>query len=173
MNTQQNMEERIWDYIDGLCSAEEKTFVEELINTNLEWRKTYGELLEVHKAMDAALEPDQPSMRFTQNVMEEIARLRITPAASSYINKKVIWGIALFFLITMAGLLAYGFAQVNWHSTGDSSWLAVDMRKIEWNKIFNNNYTNVFMMMNVVLGLMLLDMQLGRKKKKLQGEHHP
>jgi regulatory protein YycI of two-component signal transduction system YycFG len=36
--------------------------------------------------------------------------------------------------------------------------------------MFNNTFVNVFMMLNVVLGLMLLDRYLDRKKKELMKE---
>jgi len=101
MNTQQNMDERLWDYIDGRLAAEEKPFIEQLIATNNRWKSKYHELLDVHELMSHHLELDQPSMRFTQNVMEEIGKLHITPAAKTYINKRVIWGIGGFFLLTI------------------------------------------------------------------------
>jgi magnesium-transporting ATPase (P-type) len=160
------MEMRLWDYIDGNSTAEEKNFVEELIASNLEWKKTYKELLEVHQMVSGNLELDAPSMRFTKNVMEEIGKFQIAPAAKSYINKKIIWGIAIFFFTMIAGFLVYSFGQVDW-STGNDSPLPFKVPQVEWNKFFNNTYTNIFLMVNVVLGLMLLDMYLGKKRKQL------
>jgi hypothetical protein len=167
MDIQPTIEERLWDYIDGSCNQEEKTFIEQLIATNLEWKAKYKELLEVHQLM-GSLELEQPSMRFTQNVMEEIGKYQIAPAAQSYINKKVIWGIGIFFLLTIVGFLIYGFGQVNWSSGNDNANWSFDLSKIDFSVFINNTYMNVFMMVNVVLGLALLDMYLGRKKKKIQ-----
>lgn len=165
MDIQPTIEERLWDYIDGTCNAEEKTFIEQLIATNLEWKAKYKELLEVHQLM-GNLELEHPSMRFTQNVMEEIGKYQIAPAAQSYINKKVIWGIGAFFLLSIVGFLIYGFGQVDWSSgNGDAFW-SIDFSKVNLSVFFNNTYTNVFMMVNVVLGLVLLDMYLGKKKKQ-------
>ena len=95
-------------------------------------------------------------MRFTQNVMEEIAKYQIAPATKKYINNKVIWGIGIFFITIMSGFLIYGFGQVDW-SDKSSSIIGVDLGKVDYSKFFNNTYINIFMMMNVVLGLMLLD----------------
>lgn len=166
MDIQPTIEERLWDYIDGTCNEEEKTFIEQLIATNLEWKAKYKELLDVHQLM-GDLELEQPSMRFTQNVMEEIGKYQIAPAAQSYINKKVIRGIFAFFMLTIVGFLIYGFGQVDWSSSGsgDSSF-PIDFSKVDLSVFFNNTYTNVFMMVNVVLGLVLLDMYLGKKKKQ-------
>lgn len=172
MNTQQNMEERLWDYIDGSCSAEEKTFVEHLIAEQSAWRNKYKELLDVHQLMDNSIELEEPSMRFAQNVMEEIARYHITPAAKSYINKKIIYGIGIFFLALIVGFFVYGFGQINWADTdaGTTSNLLTkyDPDKIDWSRFFNNTYTNIFMMITVVMGLMLLDMYLGKKRKEMR-----
>ncbi|HLX67703.1 MAG TPA: hypothetical protein VKR41_11930, partial [Puia sp.] len=73
MNTAGNMEERLWDFIDGLSSPTEKSAIEALIAANLEWKRKYHELLDIHQlATGSGL--DEPSMRFTRNVMETIAR---------------------------------------------------------------------------------------------------
>ncbi len=167
MNTQINMEEQLWNYIDGTVSEEEKSFIAQLVATNAEWKDKYRELLEVHDLLNNNLELDEPSMRFTQNVMDEIGKFQIAPAAKNYINKKIIWGIGLFFITMIVGFFVYGFGQVNWTAPGSNTY-AIDFSQIDWSKFFNNTYTNIFMMINAVLGLMLLDMYLGKKKRKLQ-----
>ncbi len=168
MSTQQNIEDRLWDYIDGRCDEKEKPVIQQLIETNLEWKTKYRELLDVHQLMQTGLELDEPSLRFRQNVMEEIAKYQIAPATKSYINKNIIRGIGAFFVIMVIGFFISGFAQVNWADTSSGTSLPVDFDKLDWSKFFNNTYTNIFMMINIVLGLMLLDMYLGKKKKELQ-----
>jgi hypothetical protein len=167
MDIQPTIEERLWDYIDGTCNAEEKTFIEQLIATNAAWKAKYKELLEVNQLMDH-IDLEEPSMRFTQNVMEEIGKFQIAPAAQSYINKRVIWGIGTFFLLSILGFLIYGFGQIDWSSTSSNSKMPIDFSKVDLSVIFKNTYTNVFMMLNVVLGLVMLDMYLGKKKKQLR-----
>jgi hypothetical protein len=167
MDIQPTIEERLWDYIDGTCNAEEKTFIEQLIATNAAWKAKYKELLEVNQLM-GDIDLEEPSMRFTQNVMEEIGKLQIAPAAQSYINKRVIWGIGTFFLLSILGFLIYGFGQIDWSSASGDSKLSIDFSKIDFSVFFNNTYTNAFLMLNVVLGLVMLDMYLGRKKKQLR-----
>lgn len=159
------MEERLWDYIDGLASAEERSFIEEMIDQNLEWKQKYQDLLEVHSLTLNHLELDEPSLRFNKNVMEAIAKEHIAPAANSYINKKVIWGISLFFFTMILGFLIYGFAQIEWTSGPGQEYINIDYSKLEWNKFFNNTYATVFLMINGVLGLVLLDMVLEKRKR--------
>lgn len=161
------MEERLWEYIDGTCSAEEKSFIEQLIESHREWKDKYHELLDVHQLMHNSLELDQPSMRFTRNVMEEIGKHHIAPAANSYINKKIINAIGAFFILSIVGLLIYVLGQFNW-SLGNSNTnnIAVNVEKFELSKLMSSTSMNVFLCVNVILGLMLLDMYLTRKKKQ-------
>ena len=141
MNEEINMEEMLWSYIDGTINKEETSFVEALLRTDAIWQAKYKDLLDVHSLVLESIELDQPSLRFTQNVMEEISRLYITPAASNYINKNVIRGIGLFFLTTIVGLLVYGFGQTNWADTASVPGMEkLDMRRVDWSKFYNNSY---------------------------------
>ena len=160
-----DMETRLWDYIDGI--SQEAPVIEKLIAENSEWRAKYAELLDVHSLVQStALE--EPSLRFTKDVMEEIARLQITPAAQKYINTRIIWGIAAFFITVIISFLVYGFSQVNWSAgNSGSSPVGIDFTSVDYSGMFNNTFVNFFMMLNVVLGLMLLDRYLNWKRKKL------
>jgi hypothetical protein len=162
-----DIEVKLWEYIDGFSSAEEKSVIDKLISENAEWKAKYHELLALHQSINL-VELEQPSLRFTKNVMEEIARLQIAPAAKQYINSKIIWGIAAFFITVIVSFLIYGFSQVNWASSGSiDNALVNKVINTDYSKMFNNMFVNVFMMLNVVLGLMLLDRYLANKKKKL------
>jgi len=163
-----SIDHRLWEYIDGLSSGEEKSAIEKLLENNHQWKEKYHELLEVHQLVQSsALE--EPSLRFTKNVMEEIAKYHIAPATKTYINKKIIGGIGIFFIMLILGFLIYGFGQVDWNSKPDVN-LPVDLNKVDFNKFFSNTYVNIFMMINVVLGLVLLDRYLASKKKNTQKE---
>lgn len=171
MNKQQTTEERLWDYIDGLSGSEEKTVIEQLLQTDAEWKEKYRELLEVQQLLQAS-ELEAPSMRFTKNVMEEIAKLHIAPATRNYINKRIVWGIGAFFITIIAGFIVYGFGQIDWSASGgnSNSSLPIDFGKVDYSKIFSNTWVNAFMMINVVLGLFLLDRYLANKRKKYREE---
>ena len=161
---QQNIEQQLWSFIDGSSSKEEISAIEKLLESNLEWKNKYHELLDVHQLLKSA-ELEQPSLRFTKNVMEEIAKYHIAPATKKYINKRVIWGIAAFFFTLIIGFLAYGFGQVDWSAQSDTK-IPFDLSQIDISKFFNNNFVNGFMMVNVLLGLVLLDRVLANKRKK-------
>src|SRR5215213_8350997 len=99
--------------------------------------------------------------------MEEISKFHIAPAAKSYINKKVIWGIAAFFITLIVGFLVYAVAQVNWSEGTSDNIIGIDFTKVDYSKMFNNNLLNGFMMLNVVFGLVILDRYLASKRNKL------
>lgn len=160
-------ENRLWNYIDGTVSADEKSAIEKLLESNLEWKNKYHELLEVHQLMQSS-ELEHPSMRFTKNVMEEIAKYHIAPATKTYINKKIIWGIGIFFITLIVGFLIYGFGQIDWSAGTNTSDKYIDLSKVDFSKFFNNTYVNVFMMLNVVLALMLLDRFLANRRKEFR-----
>jgi len=176
MNTSLNddgMEGRLWEYIDGSGSLEERSVIEKLLADNQQWKEKYRELLELHQLVQVS-SLEEPSMRFTKNVMEEIAKYHIAPATRTYIDKKIIRGIGIFFITLIVGFLIYGFSQINWQSSADNSLpfdvSKVDLGKVDFTKFFNNTYINIFMGINVVLGLMLLDRYLASKRKQLHRE---
>lgn len=164
MSTHQNIEERLWNYLDGGGSAEERLFIEQLIATNLEWKTKYQELLELQDLLSHHLELDEPSMRFNQNIMEAISKHHIAPAAKSYINKHIIWSITGFFICSIISLLIAGFSQLNWSAgTADNALSS----KLDLSRFANNTYIMLFMV-NVVVGLILLDMYLRRPRPEVR-----
>ena len=173
MNTQYNIEERLWNFIDGTITDKEKTVIEKLLESDEEWNAKYYELLETNELMKSS-GLEMPSMRFAKNVMEEISRLQIAPATKSYINKKIIWGIGIFFISLLLGFLIYGFAQMDWTSGEESSLTKnlekINLNKIDFSKFFSNTWVNIFMMINVVIGLFLFDNYLSNKRKQFRNE---
>jgi hypothetical protein len=167
MNTM-NMEESLWNFIDGTAGTEERNVIEKLVQSDTEWKAKYHELLELDRYLKST-ELEAPSMRFTRNVMEEISRLHIAPATKTYINKKIIWGIGFFFIALLVGFLVYGFGQMTF-TGGEQTNISKNLGKIDFSKFFNNTWINIFMMVNVVLVLIFLDHFLANKRKEYQKE---
>jgi hypothetical protein len=168
MNNEQQIEERLWNFIDGTASADEKTVIEQLLLQNAAWKEKYAELLQVNELLKST-DLEAPSLRFTKNVMEEISKLHIAPATKSYINQKVIWGLGFFFIAMLVSFVIYAFSQVAF-SGGEQSAISTNLDKVDFSKIFNNNWVNACMMVNVVLGLVLLDHYLSIKRKQFRKE---
>ncbi|MFN8289634.1 MAG: hypothetical protein U0U70_05235 [Chitinophagaceae bacterium] len=170
MNTQRSMEERLWEYIDGHSSAAEHSVIEKLLQEDAAWKTKYHELLQVNDMLKSS-ELEQPSMRFTKNVMEEIAKLHIAPAAKTYLNQKIIWGIGIFFIGMLVAIFIFGFNQVLGNGQ-EASGVKVtrELEKIDFSRFFSNTWVNAMMMINVVIGLFLLDNYLSVKRKKYRKE---
>lgn len=158
------MEERLWDYIDGSCNETERKTIDSLIASQAAWKEKYAELLQVNQLLQSA-ELEQPSLRFTKNVMEQITSAHVAPATRNYINKKVIWGIGAFFGISLVVFLVYGFSQTNFNSTGNDKLIPVDFSKVEFSRFFTNEWINAFIMINITLGLFILDSYLRQQKR--------
>lgn len=169
MDTNQQMEERLWDFIDGLSSSAEKSEVEALIAAHTAWQEQYRELLDIHQAMNSQ-ELEEPSMRFTKNVMEEITRFQVAPATKTYINKNIIRSIGAFFLLMIGSMLIYCLAGIKWWTSSPPSStppysINLDIEKFNIGKAFNSSYLNILTLVTVVIGLVFLDVWLQRKKQ--------
>ncbi len=167
MNAPANMDSKLWDYIDGISPDSEKPAIEELIQTDSRWRSRYFNLLQIRELLQAQ-EPEVPSMRFTKKVMEEIARYNILKATNKYLNNKIIFGIAAFFLVLITGMLIYFFATANWG--GGSNVHIPEFSNWNLSKYINTSVLQVVMFLNVILGLFLLDRYLGRRKRQLRSQ---
>lgn len=163
------MEQQLWEYIDGTTTTEERSLVEKHIAENKLWREKYQELVEVNELIKS-VDLEQPSLRFTRNVMEEIAKHQIAPATKKYINNRIIFSIAAFFITSIIGFVIYGIGQIDWSTAQSDPVKGIDFAEVDYSSIFNNDLMNIFMMVNVVLGLMLLDRYLNDKKKKYMQE---
>jgi hypothetical protein len=169
----QEMEKLIWEYIDGFCSPAEKADVTRRLAEEPEWQIKYNELMSIHALLQKE-ELDMPSLRFTKNVMEEIAQFHVAPATKNYINKNIIRGITAFFLIMIGGLLIYFIGQLHWTTNSSGTLFPaynLDAGKLNWGRLLNNTYVNIFIGINVILGLILLDKYLQGKKNTEHDGH--
>jgi hypothetical protein len=162
----QEMEKLIWEYIDGHLSPAEKTTVMQHLKEEAAWQTKFNELMAIHSILQKE-DLEMPSLRFTKNVMEEITKYQVAPATKNYINKNVIRGIASIFLIMIGGLFICLARQIHW--TGPSTGhlmpaYGLEVDKLNWGKLLNNTYVNIFVGINVILGLILFDKyKQGRK----------
>ena len=163
MGTHTHMEERLWDYIDGLCTPAERTDIDGLLSTDPAWKAAHASLLDTVRLMKAT-ELEQPSLRFTKNVMESIAVMKVAPATRTYVNKNVIRGIAAFFLLVISGFLIYGISQVNFN-TGEAS-SPLPKLDIPAAKYVPAVLGTLFLMADAILGLLFLDRYLSRRRNQ-------
>ena len=153
---------QLWDYIDGNCNDAEATRIAALIEKDAAWQQTYMQLSGLNASIVDSLSLEQPSMRFTKNVMEAVATTQIAPATKKYINTNIIRSIAAFFIITITFMIGYAMVNADWSTP---AIVPVNTPHIDVSGIFNTSFFNTMMAINTVLALVLLDFLLKRKQK--------
>jgi hypothetical protein len=161
MEQHEEMEMQIWEYIDNTCDNAARQRISILLAQDVAWREKYDGLLALHSGISESLEMEQPSMRFTKNVMEAVAGVHMAPATKKYINKAVIRGIAAFFIITIGLSVGYAIATADWHFR--SFRHSHGVKSDELGFLFNSNVFNLFVAINVVLALLLVDKLLRKR----------
>jgi hypothetical protein len=162
-----NIEEKLWNYIDGTCTADEQSTISKLIASDEAVRLKYNELLALNKEF-ATMELDEPSMAFTYNVIEAIRTEQALVPLKAAINKRIIMGIALFLVITLTGFLVFAFTKMDFASLGSVNIgvkMPANFKMPEVSTQFSKPLVEGFMFFDVVLGLFLFDAYLRRKKQ--------
>lgn len=88
------MQELLWKYAEGTCQAAEKAEIEKLLASDPSLREELEMIQQIHRVLDK-MEPEQPSMRFSKNVMEALPDIYSQPAPEplvSFFWKKIFWG---------------------------------------------------------------------------------
>lgn len=165
MAQEQNIDVQIWEYIDGSCSAAEKQRVADLIARDEAWAETYRELSALHLSLAEAAETEQPSLRFTKNVMEQVERTQMAPTIKKYINPIVVKGIAAVFVAGVITAFAYAVhtGSADHTQVSSHSYTMPDIN-INYTVLFSGPVFNAIVMVNIILALLLIDKLLRRKK---------
>lgn len=157
----EEIEIQLWEYLDGACNEADRQRIASLISSDVAWAQKYRELSAVHTGLSSGLEIEQPSMRFTKNVMEAVAATHISPATKKYINPRIIRGIAAFFILTIASLIGYAIATANWNESGGQTDSKLNF---SMHDLFNGTTFTAMMLASVILALVLLDTLLRHKR---------
>ncbi|MBY0245221.1 MAG: hypothetical protein K2Q03_07195 [Sphingobacteriaceae bacterium] len=156
------IEEQLWDYLDGNCTANEKLEIELKISLNADYAALYAELSALQKMLETD-DLEEPSMSFTRNVMEKV-NLEMSPKVmKTKINTQLIYAIAGFFVLSIVLMLAYSLSKTSIKAS--NLGLNIDFPKIGFQKISNPIFLYLFMFFDVVLALVFADTYLRRKTK--------
>ena len=150
------IEEELWDYIDGNVTAEEKDRIASKINTDLQYQSLYQELTTLNESIQQ-LDFEEPSLSFTRNVMENVS-LQLPPVAlKTKVDHRIIYGIAALFAACIIAVFAYAIAI---------SSFSFQMPKltVDFSKLINPITVQIFVMVDVALGLIYLDSYLRKKR---------
>jgi len=162
-----NLEQRIWDYLDGICNEQERKEIEHLIESDLESKAIYMELKSINQDF-SKLDLDEPSMSFTRNVMEKVNLGAMPGTFKSLTDNRIIYGIAAFFLISIFSLLSLLIYHLNWSQPVAGILHQYKMPEINLSGYLNNTIVNLFFFADMILALYLLDNFL-RKPGHLKG----
>ncbi len=161
------IEKRIWEYIDGSCSLQDAKDVAGLIQTDPEYAALYQELTALNESMEG-FELDEPSMSFNRNLMEKISAEPVPGSLKSLIDKRIINGIAGFFLVTIFALVLIAILKIDWSGAYTLSITGSSTLKLP-NLNLSSSTSNVLLtglyFFDAILGLYLLDMWLRRPEK--------
>jgi len=158
-----NMEEKLWDYIDGNLTAKEQIAIEQLITGDERYRQKYQELLTFNQEMAAGVELDEPHMAFTYNVMEAIRTEYATQKPlKTRVNKGLMWAIGGFFIISLTVMLGISLGSIHWsagsHAVSNTTPLP------NFKALLSGSTLKVFLFFDTVLLLFLAD---GFMRKRL------
>ena len=165
MDEQAEIDLQIWEYIDGNCNNAESTRIMGLITVDPVWAERYRELNTFHTSVIHELELEQPSMRFTKNVMDMIALSTMEPVAKKYINQFIIRGIAAFFLISIAVVISVALFSMTWNVPSIAPAPQFSLPDLHIAKLLNTTVIKVAITINVVLGLIFADLMLRNRSR--------
>ncbi len=173
MEQDETIEMQIWEYVDGLCSEADRTRINLLIHSDPLWEGKYADISALNSSIQSSLELEQPSLRFSKNVMDTVARTTIAPATHNYINRRIVLGIGAFFMLLLGGLLIYAAMKTNW--TSGSSLFSMSkytLPSINYSSILRGNYGFMALAINVVLALVLVDKFLRQRGRHQSQDAH-
>ena len=162
MEPNEEIELQLWEYIDCTCTDADKERIALLVANDAAWREKFDALTVLHADIEEMMEVEQPSMRFTKNVMEAVAQVQIATPTKQYINRGIIRGIAAFFLIGIFLMIGYAFATTKWNSSTASIASSFSFSKLSG--FISSPVINIVIAINVVLLLVLVDTLLRRKR---------
>jgi len=156
-----NIEEQLWNYIDGTSSPEEQKAISLLIEQDEVYREKYKELLALNAGI-SAMELDEPSMAFKYNVMEAIRNEHAQAPLKARIDQRIIKGIGLFFVLTISAILIYALANIQW-SAGLSGGTTLHFAMPHIAQYLTSPLMQGFLFFDVILALYTFDTYLRKK----------
>lgn len=156
------MEDLLWDYIDNRVTPAERAEIEALLASDAALREQYAALLEVHATLMTA-DREEPSLRFTKNVMDAIADQSIAPATPTYVNKKIIRGITTALLSLLGATFAYVLVLLKRTPSKDSNF-KLDIPQVSIPAVHLDPYLSVFILIALLSAFFWIDALRQRRR---------
>ena len=155
------IKERLWEFIDGTCSAEEKISIEKLLQADPAVKQLYEEFLSLSGNLKS-MEMDEPSMRFAQNVMDRIAFEPAPKPLVTKIDKRIINIIAGFFIATLSALVIFILTQLNW--TAPNQNFSFNIPQVDLSKFFGSAFIEGAIVVFAIVSLFMIDRLLQHRR---------
>lgn len=147
------IEEQLWNYIDGNCTAEEIAQIKARLLVDEQYQKVYEDLLAVNRSLNQ-LDFEEPSMSFNRNVMEQV-NLEIKPVAlKTKVDNRIVYSIMAFFLLSMLSIVGYVISQSDVNFSASLSKINF---QFDTEKILTPTFIKVFFITDVILLLLFID----------------
>lgn len=115
---QNDIEKKLWEYIDGVLNASEQKEINALIATDAVWKETYQQLLLMHEMLHEENILEHPSMRFTQNIMDVVAIIQPATRITTLSKNWFVRSFAVFFIVvTLFCVAVLSFSGTNSEAT--------------------------------------------------------
>lgn len=101
-------EEKWWEKLDGDISPEERAELEESLQSDEQLQREFTLRRKLHEELQG-LEPEQPSLRFTQNLMERLPKLYQRIQIGPLIGKGWRQAYIAVFAFCVVALFGFGF----------------------------------------------------------------
>ena len=150
-------EEQMWDIIDGIATPDVKAQHDLLLKSDAVYKADFDKLMHLQMQL-LKLDLEEPSMRFTQNILD-----KVTPSVKTVVKPdKVVRGFLLGMGILACAIIGFtvvmGGGQGNTPATGVASFF---QNTFSSDKIFSGLYSSslfpIFMLINTFLLYMIVD----------------
>jgi hypothetical protein len=115
------------------------------------------------KELFSALETEQPSMRFTKNVMDSIEGLPVASVSKHYVNPWIVKGIAASLIVVI--LILSGYIFINAGSQTDYTAGLNSANHVEFLHKIKGSFALYAVLVNALLFLILIERLVSSKRR--------
>jgi hypothetical protein len=159
-----DIEDKIWEFIDGNLSATEHNEIKLLIDCDNEYKQKYHEIFTLVENLES-ISLDEPSMSFSYNVMEKVKLINLPLSDKARVDTRLIKFISGFFILSLVLILVYTFKNTNWSDNSNiENPLNLSFANLSISPNLKSTFIQLFSMIDVLIALLLIDKFIRHKK---------
>lgn len=166
--------EQLWRYVDGLSSAAERQQVEDAVAADAGLAAELKEIKSIDQSF-GAISPDQPSLRFSKNILEKLppAAQRLKRLSFFSSRAKRWWGVAAMIVLLVSSYFVFFPQEYAWLGMA-KEFLPEQAPTWDIGFTFNANLGYLLGISLAVLAVLLVDHWFNRRQpsaaKRLSSE---